>query len=185
MTTRKEKGITRRRLMQGAAMVGAAAAFAPRYSLADDGNTLRVRVYSDIQNLDPGFRVAEPDSRGHGLHLRPHGPVQAECGQLGGGAAGGEDPEAARRDPCRLRAQSRHHVFRRLWRDDRRRRQILLRAHRRSQDGGGLSRRLGLAEPGHRQGQVFRHHRAEGGLRAALDQHAPDRERHHPAAEGL
>ncbi len=62
MTIRKEKGITRRRLMQGAAMAGAAAAFAPRYSLADDGNTLRVRVYSDIQNLDPGFRVSEPDS---------------------------------------------------------------------------------------------------------------------------
>ena len=59
MITRKShKGITRRRLMQGAAMAGAAAAFAPRFSLADNGNTLRVRVYSDIQNLDPGFRVS-------------------------------------------------------------------------------------------------------------------------------
>src|SRR5215470_13153603 len=56
------KGLTRRRLLQGAAMAGAAAALAPRYSLADDGKTLRVRVYSDIQNLDPGFRVSEPDA---------------------------------------------------------------------------------------------------------------------------
>ena len=71
MTTRKEKGITRRRLMQGAAMAGAAAAFAPRYSLADDGNTLRVRVYSDIQNLDPGFRVAEPDAEVMGCIFAP------------------------------------------------------------------------------------------------------------------
>src|SRR5882724_11792420 len=70
MTVRKEKGITRRRLMQGAAMAGAAA-FAPRYSLADDGNTLRVRVYSDIQNLDPGFRVAEPDAEVMGCIFAP------------------------------------------------------------------------------------------------------------------
>src|SRR6516225_4040929 len=59
---KNRKGMTRRRLLQGAAMAGAAAAIGPRFSLADEGKTLRVRVYSDIQNLDPGFRVSEPDS---------------------------------------------------------------------------------------------------------------------------
>jgi hypothetical protein len=45
MITRKShKGITRRRLMQGAAMADTAAAFAPRFSRADHGSTLRVRV---------------------------------------------------------------------------------------------------------------------------------------------
>jgi peptide/nickel transport system substrate-binding protein len=59
---KNRKGMTRRRLLQGAAMAGAAAAIGPRFSLADEGKTLRVRVYSDIQNLDPAFRVSEPDS---------------------------------------------------------------------------------------------------------------------------
>jgi peptide/nickel transport system substrate-binding protein len=56
-----KKGMTRRRLLQGAAAAGAAAAINPRMSVAEDGKVLRVRVYSDIQNLDPAFRVAAPD----------------------------------------------------------------------------------------------------------------------------
>jgi peptide/nickel transport system substrate-binding protein len=53
--------ISRRRLLQGAAAAGAAVAFAPRVSLAEDGNVLRVRSYADIQVLDPAFRVSQPD----------------------------------------------------------------------------------------------------------------------------
>jgi peptide/nickel transport system substrate-binding protein len=56
-----KKGMTRRRLLQGAAAAGAAAALNPRVSLAEDSKVLRVRIYSDIQNLDPAFRVAAPD----------------------------------------------------------------------------------------------------------------------------
>jgi peptide/nickel transport system substrate-binding protein len=63
MTTNPtDRGMTRRRLLQGAAAVGVAAAMEPRYSLAEGGSVLRVRSYSDIQNLDPAFRTAEPDS---------------------------------------------------------------------------------------------------------------------------
>ena len=56
MTTNPtDRGMTRRRLLQGAAAVGVAAAMEPRYSLAEGGSVLRVRSYSDIQNLDPAL----------------------------------------------------------------------------------------------------------------------------------
>src|SRR5712664_556737 len=56
-----DRGITRRRLLQGAAIAGAAAAVGPRYSLAEGGSVLRVRSYADIQNLDPAHRTSQPD----------------------------------------------------------------------------------------------------------------------------
>ncbi|MEA2782496.1 MAG: peptide/nickel transport system substrate-binding protein [Rhodospirillaceae bacterium] len=56
-----DRGLTRRRLLQGAAMAGAMATLKPRLSLAEDGKVLRVRSYADIQNLDPAFRTGQPD----------------------------------------------------------------------------------------------------------------------------
>ena len=56
-----DQRLTRRRLLLGAAAVGAAAVVRPRFSLAADGSVLRVRSYGDIQNLDPAFRVSQPD----------------------------------------------------------------------------------------------------------------------------
>jgi peptide/nickel transport system substrate-binding protein len=61
-TEKSHRGISRRILMQSAALAGAAAAFAPRISLAQDGNVLRVRAYSDIGILDPAFRQSQPDA---------------------------------------------------------------------------------------------------------------------------
>ncbi len=56
-----DRGITRRRLLQGAAIAGIAAAAGPKYSLAAGGSVLRVRSYADIQNLDPAHRTGQPD----------------------------------------------------------------------------------------------------------------------------
>lgn len=53
-------GITRRRVLQGAAAVGAAT-MAPRFAGAQEKSVLRVRSYSDIQVLDPAFRLAQPE----------------------------------------------------------------------------------------------------------------------------
>jgi peptide/nickel transport system substrate-binding protein len=52
--------ISRRRVLQGAAAMGAAT-IAPRFAAAQDTSVLRVRSYSDIQVLDPGFRLSQPE----------------------------------------------------------------------------------------------------------------------------
>lgn len=53
--------LTRRQLLAGSAALGTAAALKPRFSLAQDGNVLRVRSYSDIQVMDPAYRLAQPE----------------------------------------------------------------------------------------------------------------------------
>ncbi|MGE0210284.1 MAG: ABC transporter substrate-binding protein [Parvibaculaceae bacterium] len=51
----------RRQVMAGMAAAGFAGGFYPRAAISADGKVLRVRSYSDIQNLDPAFRKAAPE----------------------------------------------------------------------------------------------------------------------------
>ncbi|MEX2647668.1 MAG: ABC transporter substrate-binding protein [Alphaproteobacteria bacterium] len=53
--------LSRRRFVQGSAALGAAAAARPRLARAD-GDTLRVRSYSDLQVLDPAFILSAPET---------------------------------------------------------------------------------------------------------------------------
>jgi peptide/nickel transport system substrate-binding protein len=53
-----QSGLSRRWFLQGAAGVAAAAALRPRRAAAE-GKVLRVRSYSDIQVLDPAFRLSQ------------------------------------------------------------------------------------------------------------------------------
>lgn len=52
-----QAGLSRRWFLHGAATAGAAAALAPRFARAE-GKVLKVRSYSDLQVLDPAFRLA-------------------------------------------------------------------------------------------------------------------------------
>ena len=53
--------LNRRQILAGMAATGFSTALYPRAALSQDGRILRVRSYSDIQNLDPGYRKAAPE----------------------------------------------------------------------------------------------------------------------------
>lgn len=53
--------LTRRQMLAGTA-AGAFAALGGRFALAADGKVLKIRSYADIQNLDPSFISAAPDT---------------------------------------------------------------------------------------------------------------------------
>ncbi len=53
--------LDRRQALQAFATLGFAAAFAPRFSWAEDKKLLRVRSYSDLQILDPLDRLSAPE----------------------------------------------------------------------------------------------------------------------------
>lgn len=53
--------IDRRRFLQGSAALGAASLFAPRRGRAATDKVLRIRSYSDLQVLDPAFRLSAPE----------------------------------------------------------------------------------------------------------------------------
>jgi peptide/nickel transport system substrate-binding protein len=53
--------LTRRQAVAGMAAAGLTAGIYPRIAFSQDGKVLRVRSYSDIQNLDPAFRKAAPE----------------------------------------------------------------------------------------------------------------------------
>lgn len=52
---------TRRQVLGTMAAVGLTTALYPKIALSQDGKILRVRSYSDIQNLDPAFRKGAPE----------------------------------------------------------------------------------------------------------------------------
>lgn len=54
-------GISRRSLLASAGVFGAASLAYPHVSLSADGTILRVRSYSDLQLLDPAFRLSAPE----------------------------------------------------------------------------------------------------------------------------
>ncbi len=53
--------ISRRGLLQGAGAFGAASLAFPNIAISQDGSVLTVRSYSDLQVLDPAFRLAAPE----------------------------------------------------------------------------------------------------------------------------
>jgi peptide/nickel transport system substrate-binding protein len=53
--------LTRRQVLGAMAASGLTAALYPKVALSQDGKVLRVRSYSDLQNLDPAFRVGAPE----------------------------------------------------------------------------------------------------------------------------
>ena len=56
-----KSGPTRRAVLAGAGAFGAASLAFPRMSLSQDGSILTVRSYSDMQILDPAFRLSAPE----------------------------------------------------------------------------------------------------------------------------
>ena len=57
----KKHTITRRSFLAAAGAFGAATMVVPRYALSQDGSVLTLRSYSDLQILDPAFRLALPE----------------------------------------------------------------------------------------------------------------------------
>lgn len=62
--------LTRRRLLQGAASLGALGALRPFATLAQDGNILRVRSYTDIDTLDPAYSTGIAEEEVHSCLYR-------------------------------------------------------------------------------------------------------------------
>ena len=61
MTERSDLNITRRNLLLSAASAGFASMVAPKVTWSADGAILKVRSYSDLQILDPAFRLSAPE----------------------------------------------------------------------------------------------------------------------------
>ncbi len=61
MTPISNAGLTRRSLLAGVGAVGAASLALPRFAVSQDGTVLTVRSYSDLQVLDPAYRVSLPE----------------------------------------------------------------------------------------------------------------------------
>ena len=61
MPKKDQFALTRRSLLASAGAFGAASAIYPQVAWSQDGNILKVRSYSDIQLLDPAFRLSAPE----------------------------------------------------------------------------------------------------------------------------
>ncbi len=59
--TIKHSGVSRRSFLAAAGAFGAATVAVPRMALSQDGKILTVRSYSDLQILDPAFRLSLPE----------------------------------------------------------------------------------------------------------------------------
>lgn len=57
----KGLNMTRRSFLAACGAFGAATMVVPRFALSQDGSVLTVRSYSDLQILDPAFRLAAPE----------------------------------------------------------------------------------------------------------------------------
>jgi peptide/nickel transport system substrate-binding protein len=58
---RRQFQFSRRGLLQGVGALGAASLMWPKMALSQDGRVLTVRSYSDLQVLDPAFRLSAPE----------------------------------------------------------------------------------------------------------------------------
>ena len=56
-----ETGVTRRSFLAAAGAFGAASMAMPGMAVSQDGKVLTVRSYSDLQVLDPAFRLSLPE----------------------------------------------------------------------------------------------------------------------------
>ncbi|MEM6740711.1 MAG: ABC transporter substrate-binding protein [Pseudomonadota bacterium] len=61
MTHDPTPGVSRRSLLAGAGAFGAASLSLPNMAVSQDGRVLTVRSYSDLQILDPAFRLSLPE----------------------------------------------------------------------------------------------------------------------------
>ena len=61
MTTKGNAGPTRRTLLASAGAFGAATLATPRMAMGQSGGVLTIRSYSDLQILDPAFRLSLPE----------------------------------------------------------------------------------------------------------------------------
>ena len=61
MTLFTRDGFSRRSFLAAAGAFGAATVAAPRFAISQDGKVLTVRSYSDLQVLDPAFRLSLPE----------------------------------------------------------------------------------------------------------------------------
>ncbi len=61
MTSKQKYDLTRRALLAGTGALGAASLAYPHMALSADGTVLTVRSYSDLQILDPAFRLSAPE----------------------------------------------------------------------------------------------------------------------------
>ena len=61
MSQTNKYGMTRRSFLAAAGAFGAATMTVPRFALSQDGKVLTVRSYSDLQVLDPAFRLSLPE----------------------------------------------------------------------------------------------------------------------------
>ncbi|MCB2095662.1 MAG: peptide ABC transporter substrate-binding protein [Rhodobacteraceae bacterium] len=61
MSQTPQHGLTRRSLLASAGAFGAASTLSPRMAWSQDGKILKIRSYSDIQILDPSFRLSTPE----------------------------------------------------------------------------------------------------------------------------
>lgn len=61
MTSKTHFGVNRRSFLAGTAAFGAASAAFPNMAISQDGSILTVRSYSDLQVLDPAFRLSLPE----------------------------------------------------------------------------------------------------------------------------
>ena len=61
MTDIIKSGLSRRSFLAAAGAFGAASLAAPRFATSADGKILKVRSYSDLQILDPAFRLSIPE----------------------------------------------------------------------------------------------------------------------------
>ena len=58
MKSKPQNGISRRSLLASAGAFGAAGLVYPNMAISQDGKVLTVRSYSDLQLLDPAFRLS-------------------------------------------------------------------------------------------------------------------------------
>ncbi len=57
----KQRQLSRRNLLLSAGALGSTGLFAPHIAWSQDGKILKVRSYSDLQILDPAFRLSAPE----------------------------------------------------------------------------------------------------------------------------
>ena len=62
MNTNRNPSLNRRDFLIGSSALGVAAATGPRLAWSEEGSVLRIRSYADLQILDPGYTLSEPES---------------------------------------------------------------------------------------------------------------------------
>ena len=95
--------LTRRQLLASMAATGLTVGLYPKMALSADGKILRVRAYTDIQNIDPAFRTGSPEDDVMKCILP--GLVSVKAGDEWGWQLDcARKDQAGRSDACRIHA---------------------------------------------------------------------------------